>query len=529
MSSLDVNETKRLIREGFMRCAKDPAYFLSTFCYIQHPDRGKIRFDLFDYQEATLQKFIDFDMNIVLKGRQIGLSTLVAGYCLWLMLFHDDKNILVISIDQATAKNLVTKVKVMNSLLPVWLRRELVEDNKLTLRFANGSQIKAVARSKDAGRSESLSLLVLDEAAFIDDADLIWASASPTISSGKCKAILLSTPNGQGNFFHNTWKKAESGENGMNPILLDWKVKPDRDQAWRDRQTELQGEVLAAQEHDASFIFSGNTVVQPELIEYYKITYAQEPIQKIGFDNNIWIWEYPIPGKTYIVAADVARGDASDFSTFHVLDAHTMNQVAEYKAKIPPREFGDLLVGIATQYNDALIIPDNSSIGYGTVQQIIHREYKNLFYMSNDLQVVDTHNQYTNRYAAEDKKLKPGFTISAKTRPLLIAKLDEYMRDKAVVIRSLRTVNELETFVWKNGKAEALTGCNDDLVMALCLGLWVRDTALKLRQEQIELTKMTGGLFNMHMMPLSANNRTDAQKSYQVETEYGTEDLKWLL
>jgi len=529
--TVDPVELKKIIREQYIRCAKDPAFFMTKFCYIQHPDRGKIRFDLFEYQKNTLHEFLDHPMNIVLKGRQIGISTLVAGYCLWLMLFHEDKNILVISIDQATAKNLVTKVKVMNQFLPTWLRRELTEDNKLTLRFTNGSQIKAVARSKDAGRSESLSLLILDEAAFIDEAELIWAAASPAISTGNCKAILLSTPNGQGNFFHNTWKKAESGENGINPIILDWRVHPERDQAWRDRQTEIQGEVLAAQEHDASFIFSGNTVIKPELIEYYKVTYVQEPVQKIGFDGNLWVWEYPQSGKTYIVSADVARGDASDFSAFHILDAESMNQVAEYKGKLPPREFGDMLVGIATQYNDALVIPDNSSIGNTTVQQIIDRGYKNLFYMSKDFQVVDVHHQYTNLYAREEKRLIPGFTISAKTRPLIIAKLDEYMRDKAVVIRSLRTINELETFIWKNGKAEALSNADahDDLVLALCLGLWVRDTALRLKNERTDLARMSGDLFMSHMMPFVVNNHTEAQKSYQMETDKGIEDLKWLL
>lgn len=154
---------KDIIKEQFKKCAKDEQYFLSKYSYIQHPIRGRVLFDLYGYQTNTLADFENHDYNIVLKARQIGISTLVAGHALWLMLFHNDKNILVIATKQETAKNLVTKVRYMHANLPVWLRGNCVEDNKLSMRFSNGSQIKAVARSKDAGRSEALSLLILDE------------------------------------------------------------------------------------------------------------------------------------------------------------------------------------------------------------------------------------------------------------------------------------------------------------------------------------------------------------------------------
>ena len=238
------------IKEEYKKCALSAAYFLTKYCYIQHPVRGRVLFDLYDYQKNALGEFQEHDYNIVLKGRQIGISTLVAGYALWLLLFHNDKNILVIATKQETAKNLVTKVRFMHQNLPVWLRGEIVTDNKLSLQFTNGSQIKAVASSKDAGRSEALSLLILDEAAFIDDAEIIWTAASSTLSTGG-QAILLSTPNGVGNFFHKMWQQAETKTNNFNPILLDWRVHPERDQAWRDRQTELMGELQASQEHDA--------------------------------------------------------------------------------------------------------------------------------------------------------------------------------------------------------------------------------------------------------------------------------------
>jgi hypothetical protein len=519
---------KDIIKQEYKKCAISAEYFLKKYSYIQHPTRGRMLFGLYDYQKNALKEFHDCDYNIVLKGRQIGISTLVAGYALWLLLFHRDKNILVIATKQETAKNLVTKVRFMHQNLPVWLRGNCITDNKLSLQFANGSQIKAVASSKDAGRSEALSLLILDEAAFIDDAEIIWTAASSTLSTGG-KAILLSTPNGMGNFFHKMWQQAEAKANNFNPILLDWRVHPERDQAWRDRQTELMGEMEASQEHDASFIFSGNTVISPDIIEFYKKTYVQDPISKQGFDGNLWVWEYPVHGKSYVVCADVARGDGEDYSAFHVIDVETSMQVAEYKGKVETKQFGNMLVSIATEYNDALLIPENSSIGWNAIQQIIDRGYRNLFYMSKDLQYVDVEHQVSGRYARDERNMVPGFTTSQRTRPLIIARLKEYMLDNSFTIRSSRTMAELDTFIWKNGRPEALQGYNDDLIMALCIGLWVRDTALRLRLEGIEITKYALEKTSYNTVPL-VKRGVMQQNPYEMPVNGQiTEDITWLL
>ena len=159
---------KNLIKSEFARCSVDPVYFMKQYCIIQHPQRGKIKFELFDFQSRMLNELIEYRYNIILKSRQLGLSTLTAGYSLWLMTFHEDKNILVIATKQEVAKNLVTKVRVMHQGLPSWLKEPCEEDNRLSLRYKNGSQIKAVSTSRDAGRSEALSLLVLDESIFFD-------------------------------------------------------------------------------------------------------------------------------------------------------------------------------------------------------------------------------------------------------------------------------------------------------------------------------------------------------------------------
>tara|TARA_R100001591_G_scaffold91591_1_gene97360 strand:+ start:1115 stop:1714 length:600 start_codon:yes stop_codon:yes gene_type:complete len=186
-------QLKDVIKQEYIKSAKDPAYFLRKYCVIQHPIKGKVPFDLYDFQEKTIDEFEGHRMNIILKARQLGISTLTAGYALWMMTFFQDKNILVIATKQDTAKNLVTKVRVMHANLPSWLKQRCVEDNKLSLRYVNGSQIKAVSSGPEAARSEALSLLILDEAAFIDKIDDIWTASQATLTTGG-QCIALSTP-----------------------------------------------------------------------------------------------------------------------------------------------------------------------------------------------------------------------------------------------------------------------------------------------------------------------------------------------
>jgi hypothetical protein len=532
-------DVKTLIRDEYKKCATDPLYFINNYCYIQHPIRGRVLFKLYPYQSKAIQDFEGFQYNVILKGRQIGISTAVACYALWLMLFHKDKNVLVIATKQDTAKNLITKVRFAFDSLPIWLQVQCTENNKLSLKFKNGSQIKAVTAAADSARSEALSLLILDEAAFIREAEEIWVSALPTLSTGG-KAVLISTPNGMGNFFHRMYTNAVNDLNAgmevehevkLNPIKLDWRVHPERDQGWRDQMGKIQGERAARQEYDAEFIGSGNTVIDGDVVEFYK-TKCMEPAYKRGFDGNVWVWEAPNYAKNYIVVADVARGDGTDFSAFHVMEVTDCRQVAEYKGKVGTTEYAHMLVTIATEYNDALLVVERENVGWAVLQVIINRGYKNLFYMTNDLAVVEVERNLTTRYNAEQRNMVAGFTTSSRTRPLVISKLDTYMREKACNILSLRLISELEVFIWNNGKAEAMAGYNDDLVMSFGIGLWIRDTAMRLHQEGIELTRNAldsikrveyEGIYSTTNLPV------DPYRLKLGSGENQTEDLRWLL
>ena len=535
MTNQSQKSLKDIIRDEYVKCASDPVHFMKKYCQIQHPQKGKIPFRLYPFQENALRDLRDYDYNIILKSRQLGISTLSAGYALWLMTFFGDKNILVIATKQEVAKNLVTKVKVMYENLPSWLKLPATEDNKLSLRLNNGSQIKATSSSGDSGRSEALSLLIIDEAAFISNVEEIWISAQQTLATGG-GAIILSTPNGTGNFFHRTWVDAEEGRGRFHTIKLPWTVHPDRDQSWRDKQDELLGPKGAAQECDADFITSGHTVIEGELLQWYRKTTILEPISKQGFDGNLWIWEHPDYTKDYIVVADVARGDGGDYSGCHVLDVETMVQVAEYKGQLSPKDYGNLLVNLSTQYNDALLVIENANIGWTTIQVAIDRGYKNLYYSPKDSSVSDVSQQLSRYVDLKDtSQMVAGFTTSSRTRPLVISKLDTYMRERTPVIRSSRLMDELDVFIWNGSKAEAMRGYNDDLVMSFCIALWIRDTALRLRQQGIEVQRKTldyfgksSGVYNGRSGMLKDSGWSMNVKN-NGKGNIGVEDLTWLL
>jgi len=526
------NNLKNIIKSEYLKCATDPVYFMKKYCVIQHPQRGKIPFHLFPFQEKCIKEFKDHDYNIILKSRQLGISTLTAGYSLWMMIFHSDKNVLVIATKQDVAKNLVTKVRIMHQGLPSWLKGNTIEDNKLSLRLSNGSQIKAISSGGDAGRSEALSLLVLDEAAFIHSIDDIWASSQQTLATGG-KAIVLSTPNGIGNFFHQQWVKAEADENQFNTIKLHWSMHPERDQTWRTLQDDLLGPKMAAQECDCDFLSSGNSVVDFDILEYYKQSFVKEPIEKRGIGGDYWIWENCDFSRDYMVVADVARGDSSDYSAFHVFDVETVSQVAEFKGHLSTKEFGNMLVNVATEYNDALLVIENANVGWAAIQPAIDRDYKNLYYTYRNDGYTDPDVHLRKTYDLKDKsQMVAGFTTSSRTRPLLISKLDIYFREKECIVRSKRLIEELYVFIWNGQKAEAQHGYNDDLVMAFCIGLFVRDTALKLRQQGLALNKASIN----SMAKTDSGTPIYTQKSlhnnpWQMDTGKGSdpEDLTWLI
>jgi hypothetical protein len=520
-------DLKNIIRQEYIKCAQDPAHFMKKYCHIQHPQRGRVIFNLYPFQEKVLHLLRDNPYSIILKSRQLGISTLSAGYSLWIMLFQKDKNILCIATKQETARNMVTKVKFMYDNLPSWLKIEADENNKLSLRLSNGSQIKATSASSDAGRSEAVSLLLIDEAAFIDQIGEIWASAQQTLATGG-GAIVLSTPYGTGNWFHKTWVSAENNENDFLPIRLPWYVHPERDEAWRKRQDELLGDPrIAAQECDCNFSTSGDTVFHSEWIEFIKETTIQDPVERRGVDQNLWIWEPADYSREYMVIADVARGDGKDFSACHVMDIQTNTQVAEYRGQLPPKEFGYFLTGLATEYNNALLVVENANIGWATLDAIIERGYRNLYQSPKSDQL--TADSYL-RVFEGNSEMVPGFTMSMRTRPLCINKFREFVGDRSVTIRSKRLLEEMKVFIWRNGRPEAQSGYNDDLVISFGIGMFLRDTSLKFQQQSLDSVRAALGAVKSNNVGYSGGYSSNGVNNpYSMDVGGKKENINWLL
>jgi hypothetical protein len=520
-------DLKQLIRQEYLKCAQDPAHFMKKYCHVQHPQRGRILFNLFPFQEKTLHLIKNNPYSILLKSRQLGISTLASGYSLWLMTFHKDRNILALATTQATARNLISKIQFMWENLPSWLKVDAIENNKLSLRLANGSKAQAKSSNADAARSEAVSLLIIDEAAFIDNIDETWASAQQTLATGG-GAIVLSTPYGTGNWFHKTWVSAENNENDFLPIKLPWWVHPERDEVWRKRQDELLGDPrLAAQECDCDFSTSGDTVFYSEWLDFIKETTIQSPVERRGVDQNLWIWEPADYSRDYMVIADVARGDGKDYSACHVMDILTNTQVAEYKGQLPPKEFGYFLTGLATEYNNALLVVENANIGWATLDAIQERGYRNLYHSPKSDQI--TAESYLRVFEGNSEMI-PGFTMSMRTRPLCINKFREFVGDRSVTIRSKRLLEEMKVFVWKNGRPEAQSGYNDDLVMPFGIGMFLRDTSLKFQQQSIDSARAALGGIKSNTTSYSggySGGRND--NPYNMDINGNNESIKWLL
>jgi len=509
--------SKKEIVKEIVKSGKNPQYFINNYCRISHPMHGLIPFKTYPYQDDLINDFNDFRFTVILKARQLGISTISAAYCVWFMLFHRDKNILVIATKFQTAANLVKKVKNIMQYLPEWMRVAKIKvDNRTSFELSNGSQIKAASTSGDAGRSEALSLLVIDEAAHIDGLDDLWTGLYPTLSTGG-RCIALSTPNGVGNWFHKTYVAADNGESDFKPVNLPWDVHPERDQEWFAKETKNMSRRQIAQELECNFNTSGDTVVHPDDIAWLQ-EQIKEPQYRTGYDRNFWIWEKYQEGGHYLLVADVARGDGADNSVFHVLDVAKMEIVAEYQGKPSLDMYSQMLYSAGMEYGKCLLVVENNGIGISVFEKLKDMGYENLYYS-----VKGTHEFVESNQGEFMNNAIGGFTTSTKTRPLIVAKLEEFIRNRIIKIPSARAFDEFRTFIWNNGKPQAMRSYHDDIVMCLAILCWVRDTALEVSQKDMEYRKAM--IDGMYMKKSIMNTTIKGQDGFNqdFETKYSKE------
>nr|BDD47581.1 hypothetical protein 15 [bacterium] len=462
MASLTAYEIEELAK-----CKRSPIYFLDTYGFIRDPIKGKMPFKLYRFQQIALGKFLQSPFNLILKCRQMGLSWLVAGYALWLTIFFEDKKVLMISIKDATAKALLKKVRYLYNHLPPFMQPALVEDNMSKMSFVTDSEIESVPTSEEAGRSESLSLLIIDEAAFVRWIEGIWQASFPTLSTGG-SAIILSTPNGMDNFFYELWNRSLEGKSLFTPIRIHWWYHPERNRKWLEIQKANMSTMQLAQEVYGDFVASGNLVFDVEALRVLQEECAMIAPAKTFYTNEVdpdfpcglYQYERVRASTDYIMCVDPAKGGAVDYHAAHVIESETGKQVAEYRTRIPLDEFNQRIFKLGTEYNYALAAIENNNMGIATNLHFKNHDYPNVY-------------EYTSPLKPGQADL--GFPTNTLTRPLLIDELDKSIREGVSGVQGIRTVNELLSFAWsRKGKAEAQTGKHDDLVISLGIGRYVR-------------------------------------------------------
>lgn len=288
------------------------------------------------------------------------------------------------------------------------------------------------------------------------------------------RALIISTPNGVGNWFHKLWVDAQNGtQTGKNikfhPIELPWYVHPDRDQKWFDTETTNMTDRAIAQELLCDFLASGDTFLAASDIAWVG-EMARDPIKREGPQRNVWVWKEPVkdPQVKYIISADVGRGDA-DFSAFHIICVTLGEVAAEFKGRIRPDKFAVLLDEWGRKYNNALICPERNTYGHHTLVHLIdYLRYPNVYFRDRKFIPLGA-------YIPPGSAETAGFDTQKNSRSLAMTKFEEVIRNRSLKIYSKRLWHELKTFIIKNSKPQAMSNANDDLIMALAIGIYIFD------------------------------------------------------
>ena len=471
-----------------LQASKDP-FFFSSFIYVIHPILGKTQFKLYDYQKKVLYAFLKNRFNIVLKFRQAGLTELIAMYSLWLAMMHPNKNIQIISIKDRVAKKVLRKIKYMYKNLPEHLMVKIVNGRTgefgtaEEMIFSNGSSITSIPTTEDAGRSEAVSLLVIDEAAIVRWANQIWAAAFPTLSTGG-SAILNSTPYGIGNFFHKEWVDACAGGSGFYPIRLRWQMHPERDDAWYIAMAQALGPRRTAQEIDGDFLTSGYSVFDLENIKAIEDLLPDYPVISKHENGQLLVFNKPKENMLYAIGSDVSTGRSRDYSAFTIMDKFG-EEVAVFKGKIPVDKLSDLLASWGKKYNNALVGPEANDIGLAVTSQLQSNGYKNLYYSE---QIV----KEKGKKKGKIQKI-PGWLTTIKNRPVIIDELETDIRNEEIIVKDPFFVQEAYTFIYnERNKAVALgkegrssgdedeeNTYHDDAIIGKCITNFIRKGKLK--------------------------------------------------
>jgi hypothetical protein len=459
------------------RCADPitgPRYFMSNYFCIQHPTRGRMSYHPWDYQSRLIDTYHNFRFSISLMPRQTGKSTSAAGYLLWYAMFVPDSTILVAAHKYLGAQEIMQRIRYAYENCPDHIRAGVVDYNKGSITFENGSRIVAQTTTENTGRGMSISLLYCDEFAFVRPtiAKEFWTSISPTLATGG-KCIITSTPNSDEDQFALLWKGAnktidaygnqtEVGTNGFKAYRSKWQEHPERDEKWADEQRSQLGEERFRREMECEFIIYDETLINPiHLLEMDGI----EPIERQG---QVRWYKRPVPNHTYVVALDPSLGTGGDPAAIQVLELPTMLQVAEWQHNKTTvqrqvailKEITSHLVESTGSMNEVYYSVENNTLGEAAlvaIQEVGEENIPGIF-------LSEPRRAGIGRY-------RKGFTTTNKTKLAVCSKFKSLIETKRLMLASKNLISELKNFVASGTSYAAKPGETDDLVMAMMLAV----------------------------------------------------------
>ncbi len=467
-AGVQVNYTPEQVEE-YIKCSKDPVYFIKKYIKIVSLDEGLVPFELWDFQEKIVDTVHNNRFVIAKLPRQTGKSTTMVSYLLHYILFNQDVNVAILANKLATARELLHRLKLAYEYLPIWMQQGIVEWNKGSIELENGSKILASATSSSAVRGGSFNMIFLDEFAYVPQgvAEEFFSSVYPTISSGKTtKVLIVSTPKGM-NMFYKFWTDAENGRNEYIPIEVHWSQVPGRDAKWKEQTIKNTSAEQFATEFECDFIGSTNTLITSSKL---KCLTFNNPIH--SNNEGLRIYEDPKDEHIYIMSVDTSRGLGQDYHAFSVVDITEMpyKVVATYRNnEISPLVLPTVVHAVCNRYNKAYCMVEINDIGQ-QVADILHGEYEyeNLLMLSvrgRKGQVLD------GGFGKGESQL--GIKTTTTTKKVGCSLLKNLVEEDKLIINDFNLINEMTTFVAKRNSYEADDGHHDDLVMTMVLNAWI--------------------------------------------------------
>jgi hypothetical protein len=470
-----LEEVKHL--EACMDPVTGPLYFAKNFLKIQHPVRGSIPFEPYEYQERLIDAYHNNKQCIAMLPRQMGKTTCACAYLLWYTMFVPEAQVLIAAHKYEGAQDIMNRYRFGYENLPDFIRAGVYSYNRNTIEYDNGARIQAVTTTENTGRGKSLSLIYCDEFAFVqppEKAKEFWTALSPTLSTGG-KCIITSTPNSDEDQFALIWTEALKrfdefgneqplGTNGFHSFFAHWNEHPDRDEEWAATERAKIGNERFRREFDCEFLIFDETLINAVRLAEMK---GVDPLMTMG--QTRWYKDIN-PQATYLVAHDPSLGTGGDYGAIQVFEMPTMEQVAEWRHNLTPIQSQVKVMREILKYIQERGIEkggqpqlyysvENNSLGEAAlivIRDIGEENFPGLF-LSEPIR------------KGHVRKFRKGFNTTHRTKITACSQLKNMLETQKMKIYSKPLISELKTFVASGIGFNAKTGEHDDLISGVLL------------------------------------------------------------